>query len=103
MICPPLPRTAKSSHCTSLAHGAVRPRNLLLDLGAGTELVAQVVHCIEAHRFHNQSVQPQTLKARCLYDADKLDSIGAMGGRRAPLPTLARMAASCLSDCSRRN
>lgn len=49
----------------------------------GTSAIANVVHCIEAHRFRDTSIQPQTLEAKCLYDADKLDSIGAIGVIRA--------------------
>ncbi|MEZ4734872.1 MAG: HD domain-containing protein [Caldilineaceae bacterium] len=45
--------------------------------------VDNVVHCIEAHRFRDQTMQPQTLEAQCLYDADKLDSMGAIGVARA--------------------
>ena len=51
--------------------------------GLAEERIANVVHCIAAHRFRDSSVQPQTLEAKCLYDADKLDSIGAIGVARA--------------------
>jgi uncharacterized protein len=40
-----------------------------------------VAHAIEAHRFRND-IEPQTLEARVLFDADKLDSIGAIGVAR---------------------
>jgi uncharacterized protein len=69
-----------------LAHhfaAAERARELLAARGLGTERLENVVHCIEAHRFRDQSVQPQTIEAKCLYDADKLDSIGAIGIGRA--------------------
>lgn len=62
---------------------AQRARALLTARGLATGQVENIAHCIEAHRFRDRSVQPQTLEAKCLYDADKLDSIGAIGVGRA--------------------
>lgn len=41
--------------------------------------IAAVQHCIRAHRFRDNSEPPQTLEAKILFDADKLDVIGAIG------------------------
>ena len=43
------------------------------------ERITAVEHCIRAHRFRDQSEQPETLEAKVLFDADKLDVIGAIG------------------------
>ncbi len=43
------------------------------------ERIAAVQHCIRAHRFRDNSEPPQTLEAKILFDADKLDVIGAIG------------------------
>jgi len=45
--------------------------------------IAAVQHCIRAHRFRDISEQPQTIEAQVLFDADKLDAIGAVGAVRA--------------------
>ena len=50
--------------------------------GIGEEEIEQVVHCIEAHRFRG-SARPETLEAKIISDADKLDGIGAVGIGRA--------------------
>lgn len=41
-----------------------------------------IIHCILAHRFRGDT-RPSTLEAKVLFDADKLDSIGAIGIARA--------------------
>jgi len=46
------------------------------------EKVDEVVHCVETHRFRKGKA-PETLEAKSLFDADKLDSIGAVGVGRA--------------------
>jgi uncharacterized protein len=42
------------------------------------EQIAAVLHCIRAHRYRSTEA-PQTLEARVLFDADKLDVLGAFG------------------------
>ena len=47
--------------------------------GWHAERIAAVQHCIRAHRFRDTSEPPHTLEAQILFDADKLDAIGAVG------------------------
>jgi len=39
---------------------------------------ANIIHCIRSHRFRGDC-QPETLEAKVLFDADKLDAIGSIG------------------------
>ncbi len=63
--------------------GAERARDILLDQGCSPETVDRVTHCIATHRFRGENSRPQTLEARILFDADKLDALGAVGVGRA--------------------
>jgi uncharacterized protein len=62
------------------AEGARRARDILA--GHPPAQVEAVAHAIAAHRFRGD-VAPATLEARVLYDADKLDAMGAIGIARA--------------------
>ena len=60
--------------------GAKRARQILA--GHPADKVESVAQAIASHRFRDQVI-PQTLEAKVLYDADKLDAIGAIGIARA--------------------
>ncbi|WP_258093374.1 HD domain-containing protein [Salipiger pentaromativorans] len=60
---------------------AEKARNVLSDLGWNAERSGQVCHAIEAHSF-SAGIAPQSLEARILQDADRLDSIGFIGVAR---------------------
>ena len=75
--------TASGGRVCHAQEGARLALELLREEGFPEEAIRAVVHCIEAHRFRAEGVGPQTLEARVLFDADKLDSIGAVGVGRA--------------------
>ncbi len=69
----------RSSHHLASADFAAR---VLAEEGWGEEDIAAVQHCIRAHRFRGTGEGPQTAEARTLFDADKLDVLGAVGVAR---------------------
>ena len=65
----------------SLCHaevGSEKAYRFLLELGLEESFAAQVRHCILTHRFR-KALPPQTIEAKILFDADKLDVTGAIG------------------------
>jgi len=49
--------------------------------GWQAERIAAVLHCIRAHRYRGDE-KPETLEAKVIFDADKLDVLGAIGVAR---------------------
>jgi uncharacterized protein len=62
--------------------GAELARKILAKLDFAPDMIDDIAHCIEAHRYRGKKI-PVSLEAKILYDADKLDSIGAVGIGRA--------------------
>jgi uncharacterized protein len=50
----------------------------LREHGYPEEHIGAIAHAIEAHSFSG-NIEPQTLEAKCVQDADRLDALGAIG------------------------
>lgn len=64
--------------------GAEMAAPLVAELPFSASRRENILHCIRTHRYRGTNV-PETLEARVLFDADKLDAIGAIGVARAYL------------------
>ena len=62
--------------------GARIAAEILAPLALSAQARENVIHSVRCHRFRGGNV-PETIEARVLFDADKLDSIGAVGVARA--------------------
>jgi uncharacterized protein len=73
-------RTAgKSCHAEV---GSREAGEILKKFGAAPATVRKVRDCVRQHRYRGEAV-PVSLEAKILFDADKLDSLGAVGIGRA--------------------
>lgn len=64
--------------------GAEKAQRFLLECGWDEEFCTCVSQCIRTHRFRSDC-PPESLEARILFDADKLDVTGAVGIARTLL------------------
>lgn len=62
--------------------GAKRAKEILIKHNFDPKKIEEIIHCIASHRFRGKS-KPISKEAKVLFDADKLDSIGAVGIGRA--------------------
>jgi uncharacterized protein len=62
-------------HLASAAFAA----EVLAEEGWPQERIEAAQHCIRAHRFRDKRERPETIEAKVLFDADKLDVLGAVG------------------------
>jgi uncharacterized protein len=60
---------------------AEKARGILKGLGWADERIDAVAHAIEAHSY-SAGIEPTTIEAQILQDADRLDAIGMVGAAR---------------------
>jgi uncharacterized protein len=63
-------------------HGAEMARKILNEMGFPKDKIDKVCYAIKVHR-HSKGINPETIEAKILQDADRLDALGAI--------TIARM------------
>lgn len=75
-----LPKNAPNAKQSSKL-AADRAKEILLTLEFPSNLIANVCHAIHAHSF-SANVTPETIEAKCVQDADRMESLGAFGMTR---------------------
>ncbi len=73
---------AKDSKICHAVLGKKRAIDFLIGQNYDEEKANHIGDCIETHRFR-KSKEPQSIEAKILFDADKIDAIGSIGIARA--------------------
>lgn len=58
--------------------GSIISREFLLENNYEEGIIDQICHCIESHNYKG-GIEPKTIEAKVLFDADKIDGLGATG------------------------
>jgi len=72
-------------HTGQLDHavlGAEMAEGILRELGYDLLTIIRIKECIKSHRYRS-GYTPETIEAKILFDADKLDALGAVGIARS--------------------
>ncbi len=62
--------------------GAEIAERILRELNYPRERIKRITHCIRTHRYRSAD-KPDSIEARILYDADKIDLLGSIGIARS--------------------
>ena len=73
-----LGRTTRDPKRTHAERSAILATELLAPYALPLDTEQAILHAIHAHNYR-RGITPETLEARVLYDADRLDSLGASG------------------------
>lgn len=73
----PLERVGRIDHHDRWA--AEEAATLLEDAPVAADRLSAIEHCLRAHSIRSSSPDPETVEAKLLFDADKLDATGAVG------------------------
>ncbi|NOC91916.1 HD domain-containing protein [Ruegeria sp. HKCCD6604] len=72
-----LPKDDPDRHLAS-RRSATESEPILKEIGFEADQIRAIQHAIEAHSF-SANIPPETIEARILRDADRLDALGAIG------------------------